>query len=33
MRQRITATLAARGILALTVITTVVTVVEAGKKW
>lgn len=33
MRQRITATLAARGVLALTVLTTVVTVVEAGKKW
>jgi hypothetical protein len=33
MRQRISATLAARGILALTVLTTVVTVVEAGKKW
>jgi hypothetical protein len=33
MKLRLTASLAARGVLALSVLTTVVTVVEAGKKW
>jgi hypothetical protein len=33
MRQRLGFALAARGVLALSALTTLVTIVEAGKKW